>query len=901
MFSLSLCVSVSHSVCIYSEVPIYVSSRMTGDFDLGCEYSVTTCRMLEKAFDALGVLRPMSMERYDAGRKLIYEVTGVAPSAGATVHLEVEKFVGGGFAGQVYRVKVASIEGQPIAGLDVGGYYAMKILIPPSNFSHKFRDAIYKAGFQGDFSLQVNPSAARAGAIWQKLIRRGAKIRFGTEKSVVDVLGTFFDEAMGSCGEISEWIDGRNWLFEVDDHLSQRKRGLKRADAGPENTGSPEYLAKRRFMAGMVELLHEMGGPELARQYEWWTAKSQPNVLKRLEADGDADPSAGLTAVDFRAGLALLPVLPMSPADVKLIFAGLSRGSVVQFDRGSLRKLRRFVDANSEEFADMRPALAELEDCEEVYRNSLPDVTHHHVRLFYDGQLWKGILDGAVTAWRAKGMIDSQAANRLGQSRFLTILFAVFGLLPMFSFAAGAALFIWAWSAGSLGWGTLVISACLAIPTPMILGFLRRLLGRGDLRMHYAKIFTDRSYLRRAYLAHVSETLIAWHRGNRVSSEQAGRLLTKPALFAAHTVLFSWLPASLHRILTNRQYAAERLRYIFVRPVKLYFNADDREQWLRDMVAEGRKKHMLTGEDAEHILSRIKEPFIQKYLKSLAVHLCTLPVTQVVSVAVALWYKIANSLTWGQAWDEMLLIIGVFQVIPISPGSLARGFYVLYLVIRERNVRDYNIAVFLSFFKYVGYLAFPIQMAYRYPVLARFMAAHWATEAVHVVPVFGERGALLEHGVFDLFYNFPLTIRRQMGRRAELRKVLKTRMWHIIPAAAVGVAMFALADAICRTHWGTLPTLKNVWPATILIPAIIGSAATLLAGGAKMLDAGQVGDGCNRPDGFGIYRRSCNDDLHSGDGGRYIPDVRSGRPPCQRCPLEPVYLHADWNSRSPAD
>ena len=65
--------------------------------------------------------------------------------------------------------------------------------------------------------------------------------------------------------------------------------------------------------------------------------------------------------------------------------------------------------------------------------------------------------------------------------------------------------------------------------------------------------------------------------------------------------------------------------------------------------------------------------------------------------------------------------------------------------------------MFLGFFKYIGYLAFPIQMTYRYPALARFMAGHWATEAVHVVPVFGERGALLEHKIFNLFYKDDFT------------------------------------------------------------------------------------------------------------------------------------------------
>ena len=168
---------------------------------------------------------------------------------------------------------------------------------------------------------------------------------------------------------------------------------------------------------------------------------------------------------------------------------------------------------------------------------------------------------------------------------------------------------------------------------------------------------------------------------------------------------------------------------------------------------------IITEEDAELILSKIKEPFIQKYLKSLAVHVCTVPVTQVVSIILAVIYVLMHpEMPRSQSWGVGLGIVALFQVIPLSPGSLVRGLYVLYLVIRERNFKDYNIAVFLGFFKYIGYLAFPIQMAYRYPELARFMAAHWATEAVHIVPVFVETGALLEHWVFCLFYNRPLTI-----------------------------------------------------------------------------------------------------------------------------------------------
>ena len=44
-----------------------------------------------------------------------------------------------------------------------------------------------------------------------------------------------------------------------------------------------------------------------------------------------------------------------------------------------------------------------------------------------------------------------------------------------------------------------------------------------------------------------------------------------------------------------------------------------------------------------------------------------------------------------------------------------------------------------------------------------------------MVPVFGEGGALMERKTFDLFYNWPLTLRRRMARRTELRTKQKPR------------------------------------------------------------------------------------------------------------------------------
>ena len=173
--------------------------------------------------------RPMHVERLEVGTELVYDVTGIARANKGKVHLVVEKFVGGGFAGQVYRVKVLDIQPDfgPIGGLEPGKDFAMKILIPPTFFSRLFRNAVYWIGFQGPFQPQVNPAAARAGALWQKFIRRGAHIWFGDERVVVDIHATFVDRRIGSCGELSEWVEGRTWRLEVDEQMDVLKRWEK--------------------------------------------------------------------------------------------------------------------------------------------------------------------------------------------------------------------------------------------------------------------------------------------------------------------------------------------------------------------------------------------------------------------------------------------------------------------------------------------------------------------------------------------------------------------------------------------------------------------------------------------------------------------------------------------------
>jgi hypothetical protein len=679
----------------------------------------------------------MRVERYDPGDLLDYEVTSISSGElSARVSLIVERFVGGGFAGQVYKVTVRAIDGMA-SGLAVNQSYALKIFIPPSGFARFFRNLLYGIGFQGPFQLQVNPAAARAGALWQTFIRRAAALRFKDENAVNEIHATLVDYALGSCGEISNWVEGRAWRLEVDDRvdlLARWERGALDPDLA---AGSPEYRHKKLFMHKFVALLHEMGAHEFARQYEWSTWKSQPNVLKRIETGHD--PQGGLTAVDLRAGLTLLPFLPMSPGDVRLIVQGIKRGSLVQFDRGNLEELEAFVQRHQADFVDLLPLLDELRECERIYRNSVPDLTHNGVSIFFDRSFRDTFAASAVIGWRIQNMVDEVTQKRLRSSRMFFWLFLLLGLIPFL----GAA--------------------------------LRRAVGRADYRSHYLRILHDASYLKRAFLARRIEALIRWHREERVTTEKAENIYRSSLLYLYHIPL-SILPRGLHRCLSDRQFFIKTSYDIFVRPVRLYFNAALREEWLREMVASGKNRQIISEEDAQEILSQVGEPYIHKYLQSLAVHICLSPVTHVFSFGLAACFVIAHpELPPVQAYAVAAGIVALFQVIPVSPGSLLRGLYVLYVVIRERNLKDYSIALCLAFFKHIGYLSFPIQMTYRYPALARFMAGFWATRTVRFVPIFGESGALLEHKVFILFYNLPLTIRRKLYRERAQNEVLRVR------------------------------------------------------------------------------------------------------------------------------
>jgi hypothetical protein len=84
-------------------------------------------------------------------------------------------------------------------------------------------------------------------------------------------------------------------------------------------------------------------------------------------------------------------------------------------------------------------------------------------------------------------------------------------------------------------------------------------------------------------------------------------------------------------------------------------------------------------------------------------------------------------------------------------------------------------------------------MTTSYPSLARFLAGRWATGAVRIVPVFGEKGALLEHWVFDAAFNYP----RVFAKWARPRMGLLLTFW-----ALFGIALAANIFTRCPASDG---------------------------------------------------------------------------------------------------
>jgi hypothetical protein len=93
---------------------------------------------------------------------------------------------------------------------------------------------------------------------------------------------------------------------------------------------------------------------------------------------------------------------------------------------------------------------------------------------------------------------------------------------------------------------------------------------------------------------------------------------------------------------------------------------------------------------------------------------------------------------------------------------------------------------------------------------------------------------LLEHWAFCLFYNWPLTIRRRIRRRSQVRASKAPRYWHVPICAVAGAAAFGLADSVSLHLAGELPTLRDLWWLVATVAILCGAGVTLGCGGVAL-------------------------------------------------------------------
>ena len=82
--------------------------------DVFPQYSEEICDKLEQIISQANLIKKYHPSRYDKGKKLHLDIIGVYPAISTKATFEIEKFIGGGFAGQVYRVRLIDIENNSI-------------------------------------------------------------------------------------------------------------------------------------------------------------------------------------------------------------------------------------------------------------------------------------------------------------------------------------------------------------------------------------------------------------------------------------------------------------------------------------------------------------------------------------------------------------------------------------------------------------------------------------------------------------------------------------------------------------------------------------------------------------------------------------------------------------------
>jgi len=680
----------------------------------------------------IGILRPGGYDPGDVVSARVKDIDEVEHQA----QFEIEKYCGGGFAGQVYRARLVSCDD---TWLPLGSAVALKFFSPRSGFRRFFRDILYFLSFQGPFPHQYNEASVRTGLYLTRALRWVSQVEFGSECHINDCHGTFWDDHICAFAEVQEWVEGRITDPEVDSGIltrwrhNRRVRRARRAGTASEllleSTG--EIAAKKAFMNALVKVCAGLGLDDLARQVYWWTGMSQANVLTR---NSEGRPPE-FVWVDRRPGL---PGWLLSLGDFPLLAQAIQRGSIPPFDRIDFGRLRGYPKAPDR--AAWQSVVDRLQAVDEEYRGSQLDLFGHRLRLITSGRLRQSVARGIVDYWHRTGRVDDRTRDGLLRSWFRIIPHVLVSCVPVIGRRA------------------------------------HKFIGSAAYRGHVRRVLLDYPYTWE-YLDRARKTSVAgWRRDNRTSDARAERLLRSIPLYLLDRICFWWSPASWQLFLTDWAYAwrstkrafANSYRYIFDLPYRRHVNLE----WVRQRTDEDVRHGYVSREEAEVFVSTAGADAMQQYITGIMVTIALLPASEITFVLLAAAglasIKDFESLREGlRALGWWALPLGL-MLLTMSPGGVMRFLYCVCQWIRHPRV-SYAAASALALFRAVGYLSFPVQIARTYPQFSGYLLTWSVCHLVNMVPVFGERGGLLNIWATTVLLSWPASARTWRAERRHER------------------------------------------------------------------------------------------------------------------------------------
>jgi hypothetical protein len=674
----------------------------------------------------LACIPPVSMpfkpqrDAYFAGENIEAEVFGLNGECLGLERFTIREYVGSGFAGQVYRA--APQNGVlPSAGeREETHTVAIKVLKPKSRWKRIFRDLLYYCSYQTSYAPRLRESAVRSGLIWQEVLRIAAEIEFGLVSAVARPLGYYWDSGQRSYVEVHEWVESRPVRYEADDRIFFSR------NSGVRVLAETEMVRKKRFMRAMVKLCHQIGALGLARQYEWFTMVSQANVLSRVNSESSA---LEFTGIDFRPGLAVPFFLPLSPVHLRIICAGLPQGVLVHFDEVEFERLDRFVADQGSVYPSLPELCQQLKQDDQRYRSALPNLWHAGRRSITDTKIRKAIASGLIEDWRKLDRITPETALQLRRTRLGFFLFYLLGL------------------------------------PPLVGGFFQRIVGSGPYRHHLKNLVLERAYFRAVFKSRKSRDLLAWFSDRRISELHLERLARSNFLYCFDKVVLSWLPARLHRLLSDGQACRRQLFYLIIHPIRLLLKMEYRKAWLAEIIHQQYHRGIVNLDQKDDLLRQLAEAPMQAFIQDLGF-----------TIGLEIFSKIGYALLAAYGFSSGNFVPLVIAALgPIPPSGIVRTAYVFFLLvwelpgmIRQKANRLFLtrvLGLLIAPWRMVGNLFAPLEMFAHYHDLSLLLADYYVSKMVGVIPVLGGRGQLLEYWAFQLVFNVPLSIRRWLLAR----------------------------------------------------------------------------------------------------------------------------------------